>query len=88
MKALEGKRYEERLRPLGTFSPEQMQRGGLMADAAPHREQRDSNRARGNSMELCQGRGSWGLGKGSATEGGGHGAGCPGQWSRYEAWQS
>jgi len=46
VKALEGKRYEERLRPLGTFSPEQMQRGGLMADAAPHREQRDS-------AELC-----------------------------------
>ena len=71
-------------------------RGGLMEAAAPHKERRaalsstlcDSNRARGNSMELCQGRGSWGLGKGSATEGGGYGAGCPGQWSRYEAWQS
>lgn len=24
-------------------------------------------------MELCQGRGRWGLGKGSAKEGGGHG---------------
>jgi len=32
-------------------------------------------------MELCQGRGSWGSGKGSAPEGGGHGTGCPGQWS-------
>ena len=29
----------------------------------------DSNRAQGNGMELCQGRGSWGLGTGSATEG-------------------
>ena len=29
-------------------------------------------------MELCQGRGSWGLGTGSAPEGGGHGMGCPG----------
>ncbi len=32
-----------------------------------------------NGMELCQGRGSWGLGTGSAPEGGGHGTGCPGQ---------
>jgi len=50
-----------------------------MAAAAPHRERRgsaelcsrcDSDRARGNSMELCQGRGS---GTGSAPEGGGNG---------------
>jgi len=27
-------------------------------------------------MELCQGRGSWGLGTGSAPEGGGHGSKC------------
>jgi len=55
-------------------------RGGLMAAAAPHREQRtalssalcDSDWTRGNGMELCQGRGSWGLGKGSAPDGGGH----------------
>jgi len=32
-------------------------------------------------MELCQGRGSWGLGTGSAPEGSGHGTGCPGQWA-------
>ena len=32
-------------------------------------------------MELCQGRGSWGLGKGSAPEYGGDGTGCPGQRS-------
>jgi len=32
----------------------------------------DSDRARGNGMELCQGKGSWGLGKGAAPEGGGH----------------
>ena len=49
-------------------------RGGLMAAAAPHRERRaalssalcDSHRARGNGMELCQGRSSWGSGTGSA----------------------
>jgi len=29
-------------------------------------------------MELCQGRGSGGLGTGAAPEGGGHGTGCPG----------
>ena len=39
----------------------------------------DSNRARGNGMELCQGRERWGSGKGFAPEGGGHGMGCPGQ---------
>jgi len=33
-------------------------------------------------MELCQGRGSWGLGTGAAPQGGGHGTGCPGQWAR------
>jgi len=35
-------------------------------------------------MELCQGRGSWGSGTGSAPEGGGHGTGCQstgGFWS-------
>ena len=48
-----------------------------MAAAAPHREQRaalssalcDSNRARGNGMELCQGRGNLGLGTDYAPEG-------------------
>ena len=43
-----------------------------MAAAAPHEGSGgaalssalcDSDRARGNGMELCQGRGSWGLGK-------------------------
>ena len=33
----------------------------------------DSNRARGNGMELCQGRARGRLGEGSAPEGGGHG---------------
>ena len=33
-------------------------------------------------MELCQGRGSWELGTGSAPEGGGHGTGFPVQWAR------
>ena len=37
-----------------------------MVAAAPHRERR----------------GSWGLGTGSAPEGGGHGTGCPGLWAR------
>ena len=30
-------------------------------------------------MELCQGRGSWGSGSGSAPGGSGHGTACPGQ---------
>ena len=33
-------------------------------------------------MELCQGRGSWGLGTGAAAQGGGHATGCPGLWAR------
>jgi len=32
----------------------------------------------------CQGRGSWGLGRGSAPQSGGHGTGCPVQWSRHQ----
>ena len=36
-------------------------------------------------MELCQGRGSWGLGTGSELEAGGHGMGCPGQWAQPQA---
>ena len=59
--------------------------------AAPHRQCRaalssalcGSDRARGNGTELCQGRGSWGSGKGSAPEGGGHGTGCTGQWAQH-----
>jgi len=42
----------------------------------------DSNWTQGNGMELCQGRGSWGLGKGPAPEGGWQGADCSGQWAR------
>ena len=53
----------------------------LVVAAAPHREWRaalssalcDSDTARGNGMELWQGRGSWGSGKGAAPEGSGHG---------------
>ena len=37
----------------------------------------DSDKAQGNGMELCQGRGNWGLGTGSAPESDGHGIGCP-----------
>ena len=62
-----------------------------MAAAAPHRERRaalssalcDSDRARGNGMELLQGRGSWGSGKGSAPEGVERGTGCTGQWAFF-----
>jgi len=36
-------------------------------------------------MELGQGRGRWGLGKGSAPEGYEHGTACPGQWARPRA---
>jgi len=42
----------------------------------------DSDRARGNGMEMHQGRVRWRLGKGSSPENSGHGTGCPGQWSR------
>ena len=45
----------------------------------------DSDRARGNGMELCQGCADWVSGKGSSPEGGGHGTGCPGQWSWHRA---
>ena len=88
-KDLEWKTYEERLRPLGVLSPEQSRlRGGLMAAAAPHREGRaalssalcDSNRARGNGMELRQGRAAGGEGKGL------HGTGCTGQQAQPECW--
>ena len=37
-------------------------------------------------MELCQGRGSWGLGTGAAPQGGGHGTGCPGHTLRGMVW--
>ena len=87
---LEGKMYEERLRPLGVLSAEQRSRGEASwrlqlltgsAGAALSYALCDSDRARGNGMELCRGRGSWGLGTGSAPEGRGHGTGCPGQCS-------
>ena len=87
---LEGKMYEERLRPLGVLSAEQRSRGEASwrlqlrtgsAGAALSSALCDSDRARGNGMELCRGRGSWGLGTGSAPEGRGHGTGCPGQCS-------
>jgi len=52
-----------------------------------------TDRARGNGMELCQGRGSCGSGKGSSPESGGHGTACPGKFrsiwtvlSRFEFW--
>ena len=93
-KGQEGKTYEEQLRCLDLLSSDQSRLwGGLMAAAAPHREQRavlssglcDSDRARGKGMELCNGKGGWGLGKGSATEGGGHRRDCPGQWAHPQA---
>ena len=42
----------------------------------------DSDRARGNGMELRQGRGGWGPGTGAAPQGGGQGTGCTGLWAR------
>ena len=43
--SLEGKIYEEQLRSLGLFSPEQSRlRGGLMAPAAPSRGERRGRR--------------------------------------------
>ena len=35
--------------------------------------------AEGTAWSCVQERSSWGLGRGSASEGGGHGTGCPGQ---------
>lgn len=44
VKGLESKMYEEQLRFLAVFSPEQRGlRGGLMVTAAIHRERRDSS---------------------------------------------
>ena len=67
-KDLEDKMYEMWLRSLGLFSAEQSRmREGLMAAAAPHREQRGSadlcNITQVKGMELCQGRARWELGK-------------------------
>jgi len=57
VKTLEDKLYEEHLRSLSLFSPEQKGlRGGLMVAAAPSSALCGSNRAQGNGMELCQGR--------------------------------
>jgi len=78
VKGLEGKIFKEQLRPLGVLGPEQRSGGGgLMAATSPHREQRaelssalcGSDRARGNSMELCQGRIRLGIKKRFFTEG-------------------
>ena len=67
VKGLDEEMYEEWLRSLGLFSPEQNRpRGGLMAAcsslmrgaerAGTELCSRDSNRTQGNSMELGQGR--------------------------------
>ena len=81
--------YEEQLKTLGLFSPEQSRlRGGLTAAAAPRSERRaalssalcDSYRARGNGMELAGEGQEKGLGKGCAPEGSGRATACPGQW--------
>ena len=64
-----------------------------MVAAAPHRSGGaalssalcDSNRARGNGMELCQGRGRWGSGTGCAPECWDRRAGSQGQWSWLQA---
>jgi len=64
-KSLEGKMYEEQLRCLGFLSVEQRSwGGGLMACSSSQGAEGqhwalpsgDSDRARGNGMELCQGR--------------------------------
>ena len=92
VKGLEGNTFEEQLSPLfcsaqsrgaegrphGGCSSSGRGRGGAALSSALC----DSDRARGNGMELCQGRGSWGLGTGAAPQGGGHGTGCPGQWAQ------
>ena len=64
-------------------------RGGLMAVAAPHREQRDSSELcslltvtgpEGTAWSCVRGGSSWTLGKSSSPEGDEHGTGSPGQW--------
>ena len=67
--------------------------GASSQPTAPHRAALssalcDSHRARGKGMELCQGRGSWGSGKGAAPGGGGHGMGCTGQWAQPQCCSS
>ena len=64
-------------------------RGGLMVATVPHEESGgaalssafcDSNRARGDGMELCQGRGSW-VSRSSSLEGSGHSPKCWTIWT-------
>ena len=77
VKDLEGKMYEERLRPLGVLSVGQRSWGEASWQlqlltgsrrAALSSALCDSDRARANGMELCQERGSWGWGTGSVAE--------------------
>ena len=80
---LEGKIYDKGLKSLGLFSPEQSRlRGGLMvacsfsqgAEGVALNSARwcglyDSDGTWWNSIELCQGRVRWGLGRGSSPHG-------------------
>ena len=87
--SLEGKIYEEQLRSPGWFKhgAEEKPDGGCSPSRGERRGSAElcsvwQRQGRGNGMELCQGRGSWGLGTGSAPDDGGHGTGCPGQWAQ------
>ena len=78
MEGLEDKIYEEH-RPYGSPQILTGSRGAALSSALC-----GSDRARGNGMELHQGRGGWGLGTGCAPEGGGHGTGCPALSARVQ----
>ena len=67
VKVLEGKTYDLWLKSRSEEA-ERRPHGGLQLSSLLH-----SDSARGNGMELFQGRGSWGLGKGVCTRG---------QWAR------
>ena len=87
MKDPKEKMSEEQLKVFGLLSPEQRSwREALwwLRRAALSSALCDSNRARGNGMELYQGRCKWGLGTESAPKGCGHGTGCPGQGSLFQ----
>lgn len=88
-KGLEGMMYEEQLRSFGLFKlrAEEL-RGRLMAAAAPHWSRRGSAELgsmvngigpRRNTWSYVTGESGCRLGKGPSPEGGGHGAGSPGQ---------
>ena len=99
VKGLEGKMHEERLRSLGLLSPQQSRpRGGLMAACSSLTRGAegqalssalwDSDRTRGDGMELGQGRVRLGVRERVCTQRwSGTGTGCPWTWAPHQACQ-